>query len=210
MKFLEGFVAAFVVSALAAFLVIISGAYNVAATAPHSELERVIFNSTMRHSVRARAGKESREVWSEDQVRSGFEEYDNMCIICHAAPGKEPGDIRKGLQPEPPNLAEAAKQWSSAGTVLDHQEWRQNDGNASIWTDALRREDLEHRGFRSALAPNLGRGIQGDGGAFRKILRARTRPSISAREPRSGRKSTFPRRAAASLARGGLRAASRK
>ena len=59
MKFLAGFVAAFVVSALAAFLVIISGAYNVAATAPHSELERVIFDSTMRHSVRARAGKES-------------------------------------------------------------------------------------------------------------------------------------------------------
>ena len=114
MKFLEGFVAAFVVSAFAAFLVIISGAYNVAATAPHSELERVIFNSTMRHSVRARAGKEQREVWSEDQLRSGFEEYDSMCIICHAAPGKEPGDIRKGLQPQPPNLAEAAKQWSSA------------------------------------------------------------------------------------------------
>lgn len=113
MKFLEGFVAAFVVSAFAAFLVIISGAYNVAATAPHSELERVIFNSTMRHSVRARAGKETREVWSEDQVRSGFEEYDSMCITCHAAPGKEPGDIRKGLQPQPPNLAEAAKQWSS-------------------------------------------------------------------------------------------------
>jgi mono/diheme cytochrome c family protein len=114
MKFLAGFIAAFVLSALAAFLVIISGAYNVAATAPHSELERVIFSSTMRHSVEARAGKQSREAWSEDQVRSGFEEYDNMCIICHAAPGKERSDIRKGLQPEPPNLAEAAKQWSSA------------------------------------------------------------------------------------------------
>ena len=113
MKFLEGFVAAFVVSAFAAFLVIVSGAYNVAATAPHTELERVIFSSTMRHSVQARAGKESREVWSEDQVRSGFEEYDKMCIICHAAPGKEHSEIRKGLQPEPPNLAEAAKQWTA-------------------------------------------------------------------------------------------------
>ena len=114
MRFLAGFVAAFVVSALAAFLVIISGAYNVAATAPETGLERLIFNSTMRQSVRARAGKEQREVWSEDQVRSGFEEYDSMCIICHAAPGKERTDIRKGLQPEPPNLAEAVKQWNNA------------------------------------------------------------------------------------------------
>ena len=114
MKFLEGFVAAFIVSALAAFLLIISGAYDVAATAPHSELERVIFNSTMRHSVEARAGKEQRQAWSEDQVRSGFEEYDKMCIICHAAPGKERSDIRKGLQPEPPNLAEAVKQWNNS------------------------------------------------------------------------------------------------
>ena len=114
MKFLAGFVAACVVGALAAFLVIISGAYNVAATVPHTELERVILNSTMRHSVRAHAGKELREVWSEDQVRRGFEEYNAMCIVCHGAPGKERSYIRQGLQPEPPNLAESSERWSSA------------------------------------------------------------------------------------------------
>jgi mono/diheme cytochrome c family protein len=114
MKFFAGFVAALVVSALGAFLVIVSGAYNVAATVPHTELERVIFNSTMRYSVRAHAGKELREAWSEDQVRRGFEDYDDMCIICHGAPGKERGYIGNGLQPQPPNLAEASRHWSSA------------------------------------------------------------------------------------------------
>ena len=114
MRFLAGFVAAFVVSALAAFVVIISGAYNVAATAPRAELERVILHSTMRYSVRARAGKELPEVWTEDQVKSGFQEYDEMCVVCHGAPGKEPSYIRQGLQPKPPNLAEAAKQWSGS------------------------------------------------------------------------------------------------
>ena len=110
MRFLEGFIAAFVVSALAAFLVIITGAHNVAATAPHSELERVIFNSTMRHSVVARAGKETREAWSEDQVRSGFEEYDSMCIICHAVAGaRSPATSEKAsnrnrrTSPRPPS-----------------------------------------------------------------------------------------------------------
>ncbi len=114
MKFFAGFISAFVMSVLISFLVIVSGAYNVAATVPHTQLERVILNSTMLHSVRAHAGKELREVWSEEQVRKGFEEYDEMCIICHAAPGKAPTDIRQGLQPNPPNLAETSQQWSGA------------------------------------------------------------------------------------------------
>jgi mono/diheme cytochrome c family protein len=114
MKFIAGVVTAFVVSTLGAFLVIVSGAYNVAATAPHTELERVILNSTMRYSVRAHAGKELREAWSEDQVRKGFKDYDDMCIVCHGAPGKERSYINKGLRPGPPNLAETSERWSSA------------------------------------------------------------------------------------------------
>ncbi|PWB89080.1 cytochrome C class I protein [Methylocystis sp. MitZ-2018] len=114
MKFLAGFVTAFVVSALGAFLMIVSGSYNVAATVPHTELERVILNSTMRYSVRARAGKELREAWSEDQVRKGFKDYYDMCVVCHGAPGKERSYISKGLQPEPPNLAKTSDRWSSA------------------------------------------------------------------------------------------------
>ena len=114
MKFLAGFVAAFIVSALGAFLVIVNGVYNVAATVPHTELERVILNSTMRYSVRAHAGTELREAWSEDQVRKGFEDYDQMCIVCHGAPGKERSYISKGQRPEPPNLVETSERWSNA------------------------------------------------------------------------------------------------
>ncbi|MGB5084433.1 MAG: cytochrome c [Methylocystis silviterrae] len=114
MKFLAGFVIAFIVSALGAFLGIVSGVYNVAATAPHTDLVRVILNWTMRNSVRVHAGNESPETWSEDQARKGFKDYDAMCIICHSAPGKERSYISKGLRPEPPNLAEASERWSSA------------------------------------------------------------------------------------------------
>jgi mono/diheme cytochrome c family protein len=114
MRFLAGVLTAFAVSALVIFLVIISGAYNVAATVPHSALERVILNSAMVYSVRVHAGKESREAWSEEQVRDGFKEYDAMCTVCHGAPGKERSDISKGLRPEPPNLAEVSKEWTNA------------------------------------------------------------------------------------------------
>ncbi|MGH6795126.1 MAG: c-type cytochrome [Methylocella sp.] len=114
MKFLAGVVTALAVSALCAFLVIVSGAYNVAAVAPPTELERIILSSAMRYAVRAHAGKDTRETWSDDQVRQGFKDYDTMCVVCHGAPGKERSDIGKSLRPEPPNLAEASQQWSSA------------------------------------------------------------------------------------------------
>ncbi len=113
-KFLAGFIAAFVVVALAATVVILSGVYDVAATVPHTALEELILSSTMRYSVEAHAGNESRETWSEEQVREGFKQYDEMCIICHAAPGKERTDISKGLRPNPPKLAEWAKRWNNA------------------------------------------------------------------------------------------------
>ncbi len=114
MRFLAGFITALIVSAVVAFLAIVSGAYNVAATVPHTELERIILNSTMLYSVRAHAGKQLRQSWSEDQIRSGFKDYDGMCIVCHSAPGKKRGYISKGLHPQPPNLAEAVEKWSSA------------------------------------------------------------------------------------------------
>jgi mono/diheme cytochrome c family protein len=36
-----------------------------------------------------------------------------MCVTCHGAPGKERGDIGKGLNPRPPHLSEASKFWSA-------------------------------------------------------------------------------------------------
>lgn len=114
MRFLAGFIMAFVVLAIAAAVAVVTGVYNVAATVPHTAPEELILNSIMRYSVKAHAGEEARETWNEDQVREGFRQYDEMCIICHGAPGKEQTDINKGLRPNPPNLAEREKRWNSA------------------------------------------------------------------------------------------------
>jgi mono/diheme cytochrome c family protein len=114
MKFIGGFVTALAISALVAIMVVVSGIYNVSATVPHTELERLILNSTMHYSVRAHAGEDSQKSWSDGQVREGFKEYNDMCIICHGAPGKERSKIGKGLRPEPPNLAETSRHWNNA------------------------------------------------------------------------------------------------
>jgi hypothetical protein len=171
MKFLAGFVTAFIVCALGAFLVIVSGVYNVAATALHTALVRVILNWTMRNSVRAHAGNELRETWSEDQARKGFKNYDEMCVICHSAPGK-----RAQLHQQRPatGASEPCRNFRAMGqrgAILDHQKWRQNDRNARIRAHASGRADMEYRGLRSPPTSTLRRAIQGDGGRDRKILR---------------------------------------
>jgi cytochrome c len=40
--------------------------------------------------------------------------YNEACVYCHGAPGKDPTDIGKGLNPEPPYLPDVVARWSSA------------------------------------------------------------------------------------------------
>jgi mono/diheme cytochrome c family protein len=72
------------------------------------------YYAIMQNSVRIRAGTDEPETWSEEEVRKGFKDYDEMCVVCHSAPGKERSPISKGMRPQPPNLAEASKQWTGA------------------------------------------------------------------------------------------------
>jgi mono/diheme cytochrome c family protein len=51
---------------------------------------------------------------SDQQARDGLRLYKETCVYCHGAPGKDPGDIGKGLNPEPPYLADTAGRWTSA------------------------------------------------------------------------------------------------
>jgi mono/diheme cytochrome c family protein len=89
------------------------GAYNVAATEPHTRLTHWFLHTAMERSVGARAD----EVPSPPPVDSGtlqhgFEEYHAMCVACHGAPGIERSELGKGLNPEPPDLAEESAEWT--------------------------------------------------------------------------------------------------
>jgi len=112
MRFFFGFASAIVIIIVAAALAAYT--YDVAASTPDTALEFEILHSIMRNSVQMRAGKEERLTWTEEEVRKGFQDYDEMCIICHAAPGKERRPISKGMRPQPPLLAEASKEWTNA------------------------------------------------------------------------------------------------
>jgi mono/diheme cytochrome c family protein len=112
MRFFAGFVTAIIIMIVAAALV--AWTYDVAASVPDTAIEFEVLHFIMRNSVQMRAGTEERETWREEDVRKGFKDYDEMCIICHSAPSKERRPISKGMRPQPPNLAETSKQWTNA------------------------------------------------------------------------------------------------
>jgi mono/diheme cytochrome c family protein len=90
-----------------------SGVYDVAATQPHSRAERWLLSTLMERSVRARLDEVPEPPpESEELLATGFHHYEEMCVVCHGAPGVERGEIGEGIEPEPPDLAEEADEWS--------------------------------------------------------------------------------------------------
>jgi mono/diheme cytochrome c family protein len=114
MKFIAGFVTAIVLIIIAAAVVTVTGTYNVAATSSESGLERMALGNVMSFSVRTHASPDIGKTWTHNQMHDGFQEYNEMCVYCHGAPGKEASDIGKGLRPPPPDLAEAAQRWNNS------------------------------------------------------------------------------------------------
>jgi len=51
---------------------------------------------------------------TEEQVRAGAHVYNETCVYCHGGPGKDPVDIGKGLNPEPPYLVDTVGDWTTA------------------------------------------------------------------------------------------------
>jgi len=100
--------------ALAGMGVMYSAVYNVAATEPHNALAKWVFNTTMEHSVARHARDiEAPDLKSRDQLYAGINNYQEMCAGCHAPPGEEPSVVAKGLNPEPPDIAESAEHMSA-------------------------------------------------------------------------------------------------
>lgn len=90
------------------FIVIYSGAYNVAATEPHFRSTLWVLSTAMDRSVRQHAsGIGVSETFKSPDLPEGYEHYREMCVICHGAPGVQRSEIGEGLYPGPPDLKEA-------------------------------------------------------------------------------------------------------
>jgi mono/diheme cytochrome c family protein len=125
---------------------IYSGVYNVAATSQDSKPMHWLLETTREQSIERRAEDiiaPAESVLNDPQtLRIGFVHYAEMCVVCHGAPGLEPGEARAGLNPTPPLLTKVAKAVSTQEMfwVIKHgikmtgmPAWGPTHGDDKIW-----------------------------------------------------------------------------
>ena len=110
MKFWSGVVVTLVVLIFIGLIIIFSGWYNVSAIHRETGILRWVLNTTSDNSVEKHAeGISVPDLNSIEKIKEGFTHYNEMCVGCHGAPGKQETELAKGLDPEAPDLSESAK-----------------------------------------------------------------------------------------------------
>jgi len=84
-----------------------SGVYNIGADDHHTKIVLAIIQQLRQRSIAARArALEAPKLNDPTRIAAGAEHYAALCVGCHLAPGMTKSDIRPGLYPHPPNLAQ--------------------------------------------------------------------------------------------------------
>ena len=92
-----------------------SGLYDVAASSPEKPVARWILTTVRDHSIdRQSAGIVAPRLDDPKLVDEGFEHYHEMCTGCHLAPGMDSSEMREGMNPQPPVLAQVVPHESPA------------------------------------------------------------------------------------------------
>ncbi len=128
---------------LGAALFVESGFYNIGADDHHTKARtgshHAIAGSFDRSSLR---GDQAATCESTPaMIKTGAEHYAALCVGCHLAPGLLKSDLRTGLYPHPPNLAQEDMQESRrAFWIIKHgikmsamPAWGKTLEDAAIW-----------------------------------------------------------------------------
>ena len=94
-------------AAIGAAVFVGSGAYNIAADDHHTKPVLVLIETLRDRSIGARAASIAVPGLEEPaRIKKGAERYSELCVGCHLAPGVTKSQLRAGLYPHPPNLAQ--------------------------------------------------------------------------------------------------------
>lgn len=111
MRFFAGVVVTIVVGICIGLIIIYSGWYNVSAAKGEGGFMRWVLSTTSDNSVEKHAEDISiPDLSSPKYIKEGFAHYNEMCVGCHGAPGKEETELAKGLDPHAPDLSKSAKE----------------------------------------------------------------------------------------------------
>ena len=135
-------VAAVVAAACGAVLFVELGFYNIGADDHHNKLTLAIIVQLRDRSIEARLGSiEPQLNATPEMVRAGAQHYATLCVGCHLAPGVAKSEVRTGLYPHPPNLAQEEMQESRrAFWIIKHgikmsamPAWGKTLDDAEVW-----------------------------------------------------------------------------
>ena len=105
MKKLLTIILTLVVLVIAFVIYIWSGSYNISQLSHHNALTRWIIGTTTHHSINKRLKQIKVPALTDtSMIVMGFAHYNEMCVVCHGAPGIEPSEMTKGLYPVPPKF----------------------------------------------------------------------------------------------------------
>ena len=92
--------------AVVAAVLVHMGSFDVAADKPHSQPVFWLMNTVRERSVAIRAADiiVPGDLAEAKRIASGAAQYDEMCSLCHLAPGMKRTEISRGLYPRAPEL----------------------------------------------------------------------------------------------------------
>ncbi|MGH6825990.1 c-type cytochrome [Methyloceanibacter sp.] len=95
-----------VLAAIVAASLVHMGSFDVAADRPHSQPVFWLMNTVRERSVAIRAAgiEMPSDLTDAKRIASGAAQYDEMCGVCHLAPGMKRTEISRGLYPRAPEL----------------------------------------------------------------------------------------------------------
>jgi mono/diheme cytochrome c family protein len=97
--------------AVVAAVLVHMGSFDVAADKPHSQPVFWLMDTVRERSVAIRAADITvpSDLADEKRIASGAAQYDEMCSLCHLAPGMKRTEISRGLYPRAPELRRKSK-----------------------------------------------------------------------------------------------------
>jgi mono/diheme cytochrome c family protein len=128
--------------ALGAALFVESGFYNIGADDHHTTAVLALITQLRNRSIETRLGSIKPQLTATPaMIKSGAEHYAALCVGCHLAPGQPKSDLRTGLYPHPPNLAQEDIQESRRTFwIIKHgikmsamPAWGKTLDDAAIW-----------------------------------------------------------------------------
>jgi mono/diheme cytochrome c family protein len=134
--------AALLLSALGAVLFVESGIYNIGADDHHTKLVLALITQLRDRSIESRLSSIKPQLAATPaMIKAGAKHYASLCVGCHLSPAVTKSELRTGLYPHPPNLAEEDMQESRrAFWIIKHgikmsamPAWGKTLDDAAIW-----------------------------------------------------------------------------